>query len=181
MPWCKKSKFHGHREHDCASDRMSVSYWQSFSVTGEKGDVNLRRHAILSMRQRQTLSQSHVTRVMCVLLQVFGSVFLTTILATPVFSRYMETFGCRFFFVYGTLLSAISNILFGALQWIDDAQVFFALSLILRIVTALGESAFFSAIYPLTSRVSQAIDSLFTKRAKPSITRWIKREDYRTS
>ena len=61
----------------------------------------------------------------------------------------------------GTLIAGISNIGFGFLQWVDMTYSFLTLSLIIRIITAMGEAAFFTAIYPLTIDVRSFNNSFF--------------------
>jgi len=80
---------------------------------------------------------------------VYGSAFVTTIIFSPIFGKYIEAIGSRKLFLYGTFSAGATNVLFGFLQWIDDQNLFLALSLCIRIVSAIGESAFFSSIYPL--------------------------------
>ena len=86
--------------------------------------------------------------------QVYGSVFFTTIVFSPIFGKYIERIGSRNLFLLGTLIAGIGNIGFGFLQWVDNTYPFLTLSLIIRIISAMGEAAFFTAVYPLTVDVS---------------------------
>ena len=61
------------------------------------------------------------------------------------------------------MIAGIANIGFGFLQWIDKAYPFLMLSLIIRIISALGEAAFFTAVYPLTIEVRSFKNLFFTK------------------
>jgi len=81
---------------------------------------------------------------------VYGSVFFTTIVFSPIFGKYIERIGSRNLFLLGTLIAGIGNIGFGFLQWVDETYPFLTLSLIIRIISAMGEAAFFTAVYPLT-------------------------------
>lgn len=83
---------------------------------------------------------------------VYGSVFLTTIAFSPLFGKYIEYLGARRLFLYGTFLAGSTNILFGMLQWVEEASSFLILSLSIRIVSAIGEAAFFSSVIPLVTR-----------------------------
>lgn len=85
---------------------------------------------------------------------VYGSVFITTILSSPFFGKYIDKIGSRSMFLGGAFLAGSTNVLFGCLQWVTGTNAFFGLSLAIRFVSALGESAFFSSIYPLVMRVS---------------------------
>ena len=89
--------------------------------------------------------------------QVYGSVFFTTIVFSPIFGKYIERIGSRNLFLLGTLIAGIGNIAFGFLQWVDQTYPFLTLSLIIRIISAMGEAAFFTAVYPLTVDVSSSI------------------------
>ena len=46
---------------------------------------------------------------------VFGSVFVTTVLCTPVIGRYIEVLGARKFLLLGSGICALGNIAFGTL------------------------------------------------------------------
>ena len=63
---------------------------------------------------------------------------------------------------YYFLISGATNILFGFLEWVEDSTSFLALSLSIRIVSAIGESAFFCAIYPLATKVNISLTILST-------------------
>ena len=96
------------------------------------------------------------------LFQVYGSIFFTTIVFSPIFGKYIEHIGSRNLFLLGTLIAGIANIGFGFLQWIDKAYPFLMLSLIIRIISAMGEAAFFTAVYPLTVDVRSFNDLFLT-------------------
>ena len=76
---------------------------------------------------------------------------------SPIFGKYIERIGSRNLFLLGTLIAGIGNIAFGFLQWVDQTYPFLTLSLIIRIISAMGEAAFFTAVYPLTVDVSSSI------------------------
>jgi hypothetical protein len=80
--------------------------------------------------------------------------FLTSIVFSPLFGKYLSVLGSDHVFVYGTLLAGSTNVLFGALQWVDGKTAFLALSFLIRITSAVGEAAFFAAIYPLAAQVN---------------------------
>ena len=58
---------------------------------------------------------------------------------------------CRLF-IAGCIISGITNIMFGFLPMIKSGSLFLALSLIIRSMTAVGESAMSTAVYPLAMR-----------------------------
>ena len=99
---------------------------------------------------------------------VFGSVFVTTVLCTPVIGRYIEVLGARKFLLLGSAICALGNIAFGTLCLVQvssscvyskltvlntqDSTAFFLLSVLVRVVTAVGESALPTAAMALASR-----------------------------
>jgi len=83
---------------------------------------------------------------------VFSSVFVVTIIFAPLFGKYLAKLGSRPLFLCGTLTTGTTTIIFGLLQWVEDGTLFFWLSLIIRILSAIGESAYFSALYPLVAQ-----------------------------
>ena len=86
-------------------------------------------------------------------MKVYGSVFVTTILFSPFFGKYINTIGSRSLFIYGTFLAGSTSVLFGFLQWVNDPEAFLGLSLAIRFFSAIGEAAFFCAVYPLATQV----------------------------
>ena len=65
---------------------------------------------------------------------VYGSAFVTTIVFSPVFGKYIQLIGSRKLFLCGTFLAGAINVLFGFLQWINNPQSFLVLSIIGRII-----------------------------------------------
>ena len=72
---------------------------------------------------------------------VLGSVFLTTIIFTPILGKYMATLGARRFLLLGTLVCGLGNLASGWLDKVQGSTAFFALSLTMRVLAAIGESA----------------------------------------
>merc|ERR1712179_876552 len=83
---------------------------------------------------------------------VMSSVFVTTIICTPLFGKYIDLLGARLFLIVGSFVVAIGNIVFGFIDRIEDKNVFFALAIVIRIFTAIGESALVPSSYPLAGR-----------------------------
>ena len=71
---------------------------------------------------------------------VYGIQPLTLFVFGPIFGRYGSTIGFRFCFVSGALLEGISGLLSAFLPYCEDAELFIALSYILRIVQGIGTS-----------------------------------------
>ena len=55
-------------------------------------------------------------------------------------------------FVFGAIVSGLTNIIFGFLPRIKSGSMFLAMSLTVRSMTAVGESAMSTAVYPLAMR-----------------------------
>ncbi len=96
--------------------------------------------------------------------------YFTTIICSPVFGKYIESIGSRNLFLVGTLIAGLGNIAFGLLEWIEDTNMFLALSLTVRIVSAMGETAFFTAIYPLAVDVSAMPPGLCVLAINPNLS-----------
>ena len=83
---------------------------------------------------------------------VLGSVFITTIIFTPIFGKYIDVLGARKFLIFGCFVVGLGNISFGFLEQVQDTKTFFALSIVIRVITAIGESAVAPAAYPLAGK-----------------------------
>ena len=83
---------------------------------------------------------------------VLGSVFITTIIFTPIFGKYIQTLGARKFLLIGSFIVGVGNISFGFLENVRKKNTFFALSIVIRVITAIGESAVAPAAYPLAGK-----------------------------
>ena len=90
-------------------------------------------------------------------LKVFGSVNFIQILFIPVFGKYLNKLRAHRLFLGGVFVCGAANIVFGFLQWVDDTQTFLALSFIIRIISAIGEAAFLTSLYPLATKVSTRV------------------------
>ena len=92
---------------------------------------------------------------------VYSSTFLTFMMCSPIFGKYIEIIGSRKMFFFGTLIAGFGNAGFGLLQWVDGKHVFLGLSLIIRIISAMAEAALFTAVSPLTiNAASEPTDKL---------------------
>jgi len=80
---------------------------------------------------------------------VFASVFILQVVFTPIFGRYILKLGSTRLLVAGSICSGLANIAFGFVPECRSVEVFFGMSLLLRGVTALGESAINTAVYPI--------------------------------
>jgi len=83
---------------------------------------------------------------------VFASVFVLQIIFTPVFGKYIKVIGSTRLFIFGVITSGLTNILFGFLPAFKSGPLFLGASLAVRSVTALGESAMNTAVYPLARK-----------------------------
>jgi len=83
---------------------------------------------------------------------VFSSAFVLQIVSTPIFGKYLHKIGSSRLFIFGSILSGVTNILFGFLPRFESGQMFLAMSLVIRSLTAIGESAMSTGVYPLAMR-----------------------------
>ena len=72
----------------------------------------------------------------------------------PIFGKYIYKLGAQRLFIWGLFLAGVTNIAFGYLMYVNGAKLFWSLSLLIRILSAIGESALFAAVYPLATKVS---------------------------
>ena len=83
---------------------------------------------------------------------VIGSVFITTILVTPVCGQYIQSLGARRFLILGALTVGLGNAGFGSLQAVSDHIPFLSLSVVIRVLTAVGESCVATASITLAGQ-----------------------------
>ena len=76
------------------------------------------------------------------------------ILFIPLFGKYLDKLKAYRLFVIGVFICGAANIAFGFLEWVDDMTPFLALSFIIRIISAIGEAAFITSLYPLATKVN---------------------------
>ena len=86
---------------------------------------------------------------------MFGSVNFVQILFIPLFGKYLNKLKAHRLFVYGVFICGAANIAFGFLQWVDTMTTFLALSFVIRIISAIGEAAFLTSLYPLATKVTK--------------------------
>jgi len=82
---------------------------------------------------------------------VFSSVFVVQIVLTPVLGKYISRLGSSNLFNYGAILSGLTNVAFAFVPLLPSGPLFLTVSLVIRCVTAVGEAAVFTAVYPLAS------------------------------
>lgn len=90
---------------------------------------------------------------------VFASAFVLQIVSTPIFGKYLQRIGSARLFVFGAIVSGSTNIIFGFLPRIRSGSMFLAMSLTVRSMTAVGESAMSTAVYPLAMRCAPSSQS----------------------
>ena len=83
---------------------------------------------------------------------VIGSVFISTVIFTPIAGKYVMVLGTRNTLVYGFVNVALGNISFGFLDHIQNKNVFFAFSILIRVLTAMGESAIAASCFSLAEK-----------------------------
>ena len=70
---------------------------------------------------------------------VLSTVFIATMIFTPIFGKYIELLGTRWFMIGGAFLVGLGNLSLGFLDGVKDGNTFFGLSIFIRIVTAIGK------------------------------------------
>merc|ERR1719430_1037215 len=80
---------------------------------------------------------------------VLGTIYIVTILCTPLSATLIGKFGGSAVFFTGTLLCGLGNICFGFLCWVQNGHVYFILSLLCRSISAVGEALITPTAYPL--------------------------------
>ena len=83
---------------------------------------------------------------------VIGTMFITVVLSTPLFGKYIEKLGARRFLILGSFLIGSGNFVFGFLSFVQNTAAFFSLSIIIRFVIALGDSAVGPAAFTLAGK-----------------------------
>ena len=80
---------------------------------------------------------------------VLSSVFVATIIFTPVCGKYMQLLGARKFLILGSLVVGVGNAAFGLLQNVEHHLMFLVLSILINVVIAMGGSCVAPAAYTL--------------------------------
>ena len=83
---------------------------------------------------------------------VMGSVFITTIILTPIFGKYIQILGAKKVLIIGSFIVGLGNFMFGFLVKVQDTNTFFALSILIRVIIAVGESAVAPSAYVLAGK-----------------------------
>jgi len=71
---------------------------------------------------------------------VIGTAYVLALLATPFCGKYVQKVGARRFLILGSFLIGPGNIFFGFLSDINDTATFLSLSILIRLLIALGYS-----------------------------------------
>ena len=82
---------------------------------------------------------------------VMGSVFVTVIVSTPVCGKYIHIFGAGICLIIGSCIIGLGNFIFGFLSKVEDSNSFFALSVVIRIIIAVGDSSAAPAAFTLAA------------------------------
>ena len=85
---------------------------------------------------------------------MFGSVNFVQIIFIPLFGKYLQILKAHRLFVIGLFVCGVANIGFGCLELADERVPFLTLSFVIRIISAIGEAAFLTSLYPLATKVS---------------------------
>ncbi|KFD47865.1 hypothetical protein M514_11279 [Trichuris suis] len=80
---------------------------------------------------------------------LFGIYELTTFFMSPFFGRLVSQIGSRVQFSMGMCIVGFSSFLFGLLKWCPNGWGFVALSILIRMVEAIGNAAFVTASFSI--------------------------------
>jgi len=83
---------------------------------------------------------------------VYASIYLTTIIFMPLLSKSIDKIGANRMFTTGICLCGASNLALGQLKHANGASLFFGLSILVLVMSAIGASALFSSVYPLATK-----------------------------
>jgi len=83
---------------------------------------------------------------------VLSSVFIATLIFTPIFGKYIQTLGCKKFIILGASIIGIGNASFGFLYQVEETNLFFGLSILVRVIVAVGEASFTPAAFALAGK-----------------------------
>ena len=93
---------------------------------------------------------------------VFGIFELTVFIASPYIGSMINAWGARRVFNLGIFTTGTCSILFGLLDYIDNPWVFITFSFVIRIIEAVGNSAFLTSSFTIIAREFPAnIGSIF--------------------
>ncbi len=89
---------------------------------------------------------------------VFGIFELVVFLASPYLGAKLNGWGARRVFNLGIATTGTCSILFGMLDNFDNPRVFIGLSFVIRIIEALGNSAFLTSSFTIIARYGICIN-----------------------
>lgn len=87
---------------------------------------------------------------------VFGIFELTVFIVSPIFGKYLPRIGISRGFSGGIATTGLMCVAFGFLDRISNGKTFIALSFVLRIIEAFGNSAFLAASFTLVATMFQS-------------------------
>ena len=83
---------------------------------------------------------------------MISSLFVANAIFMPICGRYLESLGSRKFLYLGLILLGIGNGCIGLLEYVSDKTTFFTMSILLRTISALGDSMASPASFALIAR-----------------------------
>jgi len=82
---------------------------------------------------------------------VLGSAYLGTFVFTPFSGALIGKYGIKRIFLAGVFIVAAGNLMFGFLTYVENRILYFTLSFLIRLITAVGEAVICPVAYPLGS------------------------------
>ncbi|XP_055345427.1 MFS-type transporter SLC18B1-like [Paramacrobiotus metropolitanus] len=93
---------------------------------------------------------------------VFGCFQLVIFFMSPIWGKYMHLFGAKFLFVTGILTTGAAAILMGFLEFCPAGRSFVIMCFVIRVVDAVGVSAFLTASFTvIANEFPTAISTIF--------------------
>ncbi|OQV22125.1 putative MFS-type transporter SLC18B1 [Hypsibius exemplaris] len=93
---------------------------------------------------------------------LFGCFQLVIFLVSPLWGRWMSKIGAKFLFVTGLTVTGVAAILMGFLEYCPPGRAFIITCFAIRIVDAVGVSAFMTACFTIiASEFPEAISTMF--------------------
>ena len=90
---------------------------------------------------------------------MFGIFELTVFFVSPLIGKHLNRFGAKRVFNIGILTTGTCCILFGLLDKVTGRTAFVGLSFLIRIVEAVGNSAFLNASFTIIAKVSEFLSN----------------------
>ena len=83
---------------------------------------------------------------------MISAIYFANILLTPLFGKYIERLGSRTCLIVGLVFLGLGNGVLGVLEYVSHSTTFIIVSVMLRMVAAVGDSMASPATFALVAR-----------------------------